>query len=96
VTTTKTTSSTATTSAATAHQAFKVFLVLLLFVMLATLLAGLDDAWGKAMIALMIAFLVLQGITHGAELANFVNKLDLAPPTTTKAKPVSFNFATAL
>jgi hypothetical protein len=57
----------------------KTFVILLIFVVIATTVAGINDDWGDGMLALMLAFLVLQGLTHGAALASFSERLSLTP-----------------
>ena len=71
--------STETATAASAHEMLKTFVILLIFVVIATTVAGINDDWGDGMLALMLAFLVLQGLTHGAALASFSERLSLTP-----------------
>lgn len=49
---------------AAAHRELKVIGGELLFVAVATLLAGISDAWGTAMVAVIVALFVLWAINH--------------------------------
>jgi len=71
--------STQTATAASAHEMLKSFLVLMIFVIIATTVAGISDQWADGVLGLMLVFIVLQGLTHGAALASFSQRLTLTP-----------------
>lgn len=71
------------TSAVDAHKmlistAFGIFIIVM-----AVIIAGINDKWGTAMVWVMVALIVLQGLFNVANLAQFVQNESFLPVSKT-------------
>lgn len=68
-----------TATAKSAHAMLIAVGLELAFVVVATMLAGISDAWGSGMLALMLAMLILRGLFQVNVFGSFVNNNPLTP-----------------
>lgn len=80
-TTTTTNRPTPSSSAADAHRMIWSIGIGIFVVVMAIILAGINDTWGNAMVLVMVAFLILQAMGHKDILGAFVMGTKYLPPT---------------
>jgi hypothetical protein len=66
-------------TALSAHNMLKALALELAFVVVATMVAGINDTWASSMVALMLALLVLRGLFQVDLFGAFVSHTSLTP-----------------
>ncbi len=71
--------STNSVTATSAHNMLKAMALELAFVVIATMIAGINDSWASSLLALMLALLVLRGLFQVDVFAAFASHTQLTP-----------------